>query len=336
MSSDKKRKSNVIRAFSKMNVAVVGDIMLDEYVYGAVERINPDSSAVPLLRVTSLSYALGGAGNVAANVAALGAHTTLYGVLGEPKEGQGSHFVSLRNRLHNQIIISEAERAGIVTRIVYEGDTIVKQRIRERDHHGYIARCDWGEAFTQPISLKAKDDLLSKLVAHTPLDAIIISDYAKNYFLEGFAREIIHAARERNIPVFADPKPCNIGNYKEATLIRPNEREARLMVEDETSDIRSIARLLAETTRSESVVITRGKEGMLGYDGEFYELPTHARTVADVTGAGDTTIAALTLSLLAGATLPEAMYIANIAAGIVVEKAGTATVTREELLERMK
>ena len=328
------RISKVLGTFSDLHVGVVGDILLDEEIRGVIERLNPEAPTRPLLKITDTQYALDGAGNVAANVASLGARVTLYGLLGATDQDFPS--TSLKNQLYNKVIETEAERAGIALHVEHEGETIVKQRLREHSQHGYIARSDWGETHLAPISEENQRSILFALSRNIPLDALILSDYAKRMFTGGFSQRILQFAQQEKIPVFADPKPCNIAYYQDLTLVRPNEREARLMVRDETSDIRSIARLLHATTRCREVIITRGKEGMLGYDGQFYEIPTNVRSVADVTGAGDTTIAALALSRISGATLPEAMSLANYAAGVVVEKAGTATVTREELLERMK
>lgn len=317
--------------------------MLDEYIHGVVERINPDSPSVPLLKVIGSTFALGGAGNVAANVASLSGHASLYGLLGNPEEGSTTEFSfsAFRNEMYNSIFQKEATRAGILLGVAYERDTSVKQRLREREHNGYIARTDWGESVLRPISLTAREMLLSRLSQHDRLDAIVLSDYNKRVFTQGFSADIIAFAKQRNVPVFADPKPHNIHRYNEAMMIRPNEKEAREIVQNYAGevqnyvgDIRIVGRTLYHLMRCKEVVITRGKEGMLGYDGaQFYEIPTQARSVADVTGAGDTVIAALALSRVSGASLPEAIEIANYAAGIVVEKVGTATVTREELRE---
>ncbi|MEK6825640.1 MAG: PfkB family carbohydrate kinase [Nanoarchaeota archaeon] len=338
MESEREKLTNYLDLFVDKQVAVVGDIMLDEYVYGDIERINPDSPSVPLLKVTGSSYVLGGAGNVAANVSALGAaRVILFGLLGREKESAGkAEFLTLKNRFYNAALGEAARSAGVELVVEYEGETNVKQRLREQEHDGYLARSDWGEVDMHPISSTSKIRLFSELSQRKNLDAIILSDYNKRMFTSGFSVDIINFARRKSIPVFADPKPRNIAYYMNATMIRPNEKEAREMIGLFDKDVEAVARALCNQTKSKMVVVTCGRKGMLGYDGESYEVPTHARSVSDVTGAGDTVIAALALSILSGAALPEALAIANYAASVVVEKAGTATVTQEELRKRIQ
>lgn len=320
---DRERLVEIIKKFKGKRIAVIGDIALDSYIYGSVTRLNPESAA-PLLRVDdeSKEHRLGCAGNTAMNVSSLGAEVALYCVIGNDDRGEIFRRLCEENNIR---LVAETE-----------GDTIEKQRWFERAHNYYLLRADLGESRLRPISGKSQEGLLRRLTEDNP-DAIIFSDYNKRIFRGDFAQKVVAYANSRKIFTLADAKPANIGSFKGINAIRPNEREAREMVAGGNSEmgIEEVARRLKGDIEAEYCVITRGKDGVAIYDGNFHEIGTRARRVSDVSGAGDTFAAALTLSLINGAIITEAATIANYASGIVVEKPGTATVTSDELITRI-
>lgn len=312
---------SIVNKFEGKKIAVIGDSFLDEYVFGRVERINPERASATLHKVEKRDSRLGGAGNVAANTAALGAITFLFGVIGEDREGEK----------FNEICNSK----GIIFMPVYEGATIVKQRHIELAHYDHLLRADYGELNLGKLGIEKEEELFKKITSDH-YDAIIFSDYNKRIFRGDLSQRIINWANRLGIPTFVDPKPQNINSFKNATVIRPNEIEAREIVKDNKIDIKEVSKKLKEITQSKYVIVTRGKQGMVCYDGDYNEIQTKAKDVVDVTGSGDTVIATLALSMISGANLVDSSHIANYAAGVVVEKAGTATLTKEELIQIIK
>ena len=302
-------------------ILVVGDVMLDHFVIGGVERISPEAP-VPVVRFDHEEYRLGGAANVAHNAAALGGRVHLIGIAGDDDAAA---------RLR-----ADLDRRGIdASGLVAEKDRCTTRKLRVvTARNQQVARIDYED--DREVHGDVEAALIARIDALAPAaDAILVSDYLKGVVSLGVATAAIAAATRRGIPVLVDPKVPHIDYYAGASVITPNHHEAEAVTHmrirtDE--DARAAARKFRERTRCASVLVTRGEHGMtlLGPDGET-ALAAEAREVADVTGAGDTVIATMTLALAAGAPLADAARLANRAAGIVVGKFGPATVTIDEL-----
>lgn len=298
-------------------VLVVGDVMLDEWVWGRVSRISPEAP-VPVVAVNDHSFTLGGAGNVASNLRAAGARVAFAGVVGDDAEGR--RVLELFDGI-------EVERSATIA--VSDRPTTRKTRIVA--HNQQVVRADWESSEALGAADRARlCAQVSRLAGEC--DAVILSDYAKGLF----SQEVVEAARAARI-VTADPKPKNIALFAGVTLVAPNAGEASeatgIAIKDEASLERAGTELLARLN-CRYVVITRGERGMalFGADGARLIIPAVARTVFDVSGAGDTVIAVLTAALAAGAPVELALQLANFAAGAVVEKLGTATASPEEIV----
>ncbi len=310
-----------VKKFKAARIAVVGDVLLDRYVYGIVERVNPENPAVPLLKIINKESRLGGAGNVALNLASLGAKTSLYTATGDD---------------YNAMLIENmCKQSGIDFFSVKEGQTIVKERAIENEFNKYLMRADDGELHLRPLSTRLEQQLFEH-IKNSEVDAIVLSDYNKVVFKGDLGSKIIAWAKAKKIPVIVDPKPANIDAFKNSTLICPNIKEAKEIVGLKIDDEKEITKKLKEYVQSDYIVITCGKKGMLIYDGDhFIEISTKAKELVDVTGAGDTVASSLALALVSGVDLESAAHIANYAAGVVIGKAGTSTVNKEEIIERI-
>jgi len=317
----KTRASEILRTLRDRNVVVLGDVMLDEFVWGDVTRISPEAP-VPVVDVRRESVHLGGAANVLANLVALGARGTVVGVVGNDAAGERLKIGLRQLGTHDQcLIVDETRPSTTKTRIIA--------------HSQLVVRADRESRF--PVNSKLEDKIVSCLKeALNQADAFVVSDYDKGVVTQGILRQILPVAYER-VPVLIDPKLRNLNFYRPATLVTPNHLEALRMSESEDhSDDGShhAAKVIREKLGCDAVLITRGDRGMmlLEADGQPVYVKTAAREVYDVTGAGDTVIAALAGALAAGATMLEAAAFANHAAGIVVGKVGTATVSAAELI----
>jgi len=317
----KTRAAEILRELRDRYVVVLGDVMLDEFVWGDVTRISPEAP-VPVVDVRRESVHLGGAANVLANLVALGARGSVVGVIGNDGTGErlraglrdlGSHDQSL--------IIDETRPSTTKTRIVAHSQLVVRADRESR----------------VPVNANIEEKIVSCLKDELKrADAFVVSDYDKGVVTPAILREILPIAYQR-APVLIDPKLRNFNFYRPATLVTPNHFEAlRMSDSEDTSDDGShrAAKVIREKLGCDAVLITRGDRGMmlLGADGEPVYVKTAAREVYDVTGAGDTVIAALAGALATGATMLEAASLANHAAGIVVGKVGTATATAAELM----
>ncbi len=318
---DKRRLIESIENFKNKRIAVLGDVVLDKYVYGKVERVNPENPAAPLLKIDRKEFRLGCAANVALNILSLGAAASLGCVVG------GDH--------HGRIFERMCRKSKIKLYNVRNGITIVKERSIESEFNQYLLRADDGESNLRAIDERSSQRLYNFL-NNQKLDGIILSDYNKTLFKKDFAKKIIEKAKEKKIPVVVDPKPVNARSFQFASLICPNLKEAREIVKSDSNDPRFLAKMLKDIVKSDYVIVTCGKRGMVCYDGQgFSEIPTKVREVVDVTGAGDTACAVMALGLSCGLNLVETAHLANYAAGIVVEKQGTSTVKPEELAQRI-
>ena len=317
----KTRAAEILEKLHGRNVVVLGDVMLDEFVWGDVTRISPEAP-VPVVDVRRESVHLGGAANVLANLVALGARGSVVGVVGN--DGAGQRLQNGLRELGTQegcLIVDESRPSTTKTRIIAHSQLVVRA---DRE-----SRIRVNGKLEEKIVACLKDALKEA-------DAFVVSDYDKGVVTPAILSAILPLAYER-VPVLIDPKLRNFNSYRPATLVTPNHFEAlRMSDSEDTSDDGShhAAKVIREKLGCDAVLITRGDRGMmlLEGDGEPVFVETAAREVYDVTGAGDTVIAALAGALSAGATMLEAASFANHAAGIVVGKVGTATATAEELL----
>lgn len=302
-----------------MRVLVVGDLMLDVYLRGSASRISPEAP-VPVVHVREEWQALGGAANVAANVVALGATCDLIGCIGDDARGAS--------------LEAELVRLGIGARglcLAHDRPTTVKTRVLAR--HQQVARFDHED--DSPVDGELRALLLSAIEdLARDADAIVLEDYDKGVMVDEVIEASIEAGRRRGIPVVVDPKSRNFFAYQGVTVFKPNriELETALRAPVHADD----AEWLDETRQRlgcEHLLVTLGEDGaaLVTADGEFVRVPTVARSVYDVSGAGDTVIATLAAAMAAGADVVEAAILANHAAGIEVGKAGVATVSPDEL-----
>lgn len=305
---------------TELSLAVVGDVMLDVYLSGSVTRISPEAP-VPVLRSLAQSDTAGGAANVALNIVALGGKAHLIGLTGEDAEAQ-----RLREMMH---------AAGITTDFVALSDrpTITKTRLLAGPHQQML-RID--KESTGPIGMVAEDALVRRIkVALESCNTLILSDYAKGCLTDRVLSESIAAAKARGIRVLVDPKRKDFKAYSGATYIKPNLSEMAAATGIDCTDDEGARKAAAQVTEETgaNILLTRSDRGMSLFapGQEEISMPTEAREVFDVSGAGDTVMATFALMLTGGATHPQAMRLANVAAGIVVSKAGTATVSRREL-----
>ncbi len=315
--------TSVLNGFAGRRVLCVGDVMLDRFIYGETKRISPEAS-VPILRITREASELGGAGNVVRNIVALGGGCAFVSVIGDDRAGTEitQHFAKL----------SQVEP---YVRVSPERETTVKTRFISDDNGHNLLRAD--RETTVALSPKDAADLKQNAVAQVAeVDAVILSDYAKGVLMGDIAAAVIAAARKANKPVIVDPKGSDYSRYAGANLITPNRNEladATDMPLDDDESVIAAARSICERTSVDGILVTRSKRGMtlVAGNGAVYDFAAEARDVADVTGAGDTVVATLALALAAGASLPTATRLANVAAGIVVGRRGTAVVTAQDI-----
>jgi rfaE bifunctional protein kinase chain/domain len=323
---ESKRLTAYIDQFPAARILVVGDIVLDHYIWGKVSRISPEAP-VPVVNVTREDLLLGGAANVANNIRSLGGIVSVCGVIGRDEAGR-----QLLHLLHEQgistegLIIDPARPTTIKTRVIAHNQQVVrfdremKERI-ERDAHRKII--DY-------VGQQLKEGL----------DAIVLSDYCKGMVTSDLVRGIVRLAKKHKVIVSVDPKVSHFGMYRGVTILTPNINEASIGSKIEIDSERSLLKagaLLLKRLKCEAVLITRGEQGMTLFEqrGRITHIPTVAREVFDVTGAGDTVISTLTLGMAAGAAMVDAARLSNFAAGIVVGVVGTAVVRPEQLKLRM-
>jgi D-beta-D-heptose 7-phosphate kinase/D-beta-D-heptose 1-phosphate adenosyltransferase len=319
---DPRHLERVLARFSQVRLLVVGDVVLDEYLWGDVDRVSPEAP-VPVVHVSRESTVLGGAGNVARNVVALGGSCIFCAAVGDDRAGE--HVLELLKDLGvdpRGVVVVPGRPTTRKTRVVARSQQVVRF---DRETH-------------EPLGRAAVAELVQAVDAALPVaDAAVLEDYGKGVLAPGFVRSLMRRLRKAGLFVAADPK-TELGPYRGVSLLKPNLREAAeltgLRLRDEV-DVARAATRLRRTIGGGDVVVTRGAEGMTLFsgDGPGVDVPTLGTEVFDVQGAGDTTIAALVLALRAGATLLEAAVIANAAAGVVVRKIGTATASPEEVRE---
>jgi len=319
----RQRAEELIHAMGDRKVVVLGDVMLDEFIWGDVTRISPEAP-VPVVDIRRESVHLGGAANVLANLVGLGAKACVVGVVGNDSAGERLR-ASLKEasplQADDYLIVDKDRPSTTKTRIIAHSQLVVRaDREQRRPVNGHL------EAHIIDALKRAVRDA----------DAFVVSDYDKGVVTPRILDEILPAAYAR-IPVLIDPKIRNFSHYRPASLVTPNHHEALRMTNleaDSDDGLHQAARVIREKLNCDAVLITRGDRGIMLLEGEHEPVfvETAAREVYDVTGAGDTVIAALAAALSAGATMLEAANLANHAAGIVVGKVGTATASATELL----
>ena len=335
-----KNLKTLINKFDKAKILVVGDLILDEYIWGSVERISPEAP-VPVVWAKERTYVPGGASNVASNISSLDGRVCLVGVMG--------------NDRNSEILFSELKKRKIDTKGIFvepQRYTTVKTRIIAG--HQQVVRVDWEH--TNPLS-EVMNNRIVKFISQNiaDFDAIIVEDYGKGVININLLAELVKLAHRRKKIITVDPKEEHFQYYRGVTAITPNRRELEnairnLRIKDTSNkfkfhndrlftdgDIDQAARQILKYLDLESILVTLGEQGMKLYQekGTVTHIPTVAQEVFDVSGAGDTVIGTFTLGLCSGAGKLEAAHLANFAAGIVVGKVGTAVISRAELLNRV-
>jgi D-beta-D-heptose 7-phosphate kinase/D-beta-D-heptose 1-phosphate adenosyltransferase len=322
---NQERAEEILTRFSSCRLVVLGDLMLDEFIWGEVRRISPEAP-VPVVEVKRESWHLGGAGNVVSNILDLGAQALPIGITGDDDAGR-----LMRRKF--------TECGAGIDGLIVDGSRPTTRKTRIVAHSQQMVRADREDR--SPVSAGIEELIIAAF--HTALagaDAVVISDYDKGLLTPRLLRAVITSTRAQGKIVCLDPKIKNFLSYRQVDVITPNQPEAERASGIEIVDDGSLmaaARRIRQTLDCSNVLITRGEYGMslLDAQNKLSNIATVAREVYDVTGAGDTVIATLALAMAAGATILEAAIIANHAAGIVVGKVGTATVSQAELRQAL-
>lgn len=321
MSTKNNKLLKIIGKFKGKKILVVGDVMLDSAVWGKVERISPEAP-VPVVHVQRETYTAGGAANVANNITALGGQAVLIGLIGADRNGEIFRKVLKDKSIKSDFLLADRQRP-----------TIRKNRIMAIPQH-QLLRID--EEDVKPLGQALEKKILERIRTALPkAEVVVISDYAKGVISLPIAQQLITWARQKRIPIVIDPKPSHKDYYRGATVIKPNKKEALEM--SGADKIMEAGRQLQEELGS-NIVLTQGEDGVAIF--ELGQSPaiikTKAQKIFDVSGAGDTVVATLSLALSGNARLREAAEIANYAAGVVVGKVGTATLDTAELKQAIK
>jgi rfaE bifunctional protein kinase chain/domain len=319
------RLLELLAAFKGKRIAVVGDLMIDQYYWGTVRRISPEAP-VPVVEVNSVSNRLGGAANVANNIQALGGEPVLVGLIGNDHPGQLLLSLLKDQNLSTDGVVVDASRP-----------TTVKTRVIAHDQH--VVRVDYESKVNCPEHLLPRIIDAVKYQIHE-IDGIIMEDYNKGLITREVIHELTDVAKKYRKIITVDPKLTNFLEFKHVSVFKPNRREVeealggRLRTEE---DIVEAGKNLLDLLSADNVLLTRGEEGISLFEanGEISHIPNRARQVHDVSGAGDTVISTLTIALASGATMKEAAVLANTAAGVVVGSVGIVPIRPEELQEAM-
>lgn len=318
---EKAKIERLRETFPQKRIAVVGDVMLDGYITGEVKRVSPEAP-VPVVMVEEEFYRFGGAANVALNIQQLGGTPVLLGVTGDDNEASIFQKLLIDNNISDEGIVFDNGRP-----------TTTKTRVLAQ--HQHVVRID--KEVTKEISDEVSDKIFSRLKEQAAsLDGIILQDYNKGVLTPALIRKIIAFANEYDILITVDPKFKNFMEYQEVTVFKPNRKEAEdiLGVEIDTAeDIASAGESLLAKLNAKYVLLTLGSEGIAIFEKGRKErrMPTKARQVADVSGAGDTVISTLTMSLASGLDILEASYLANFAGGLVCEEVGIVPIKSDVL-----
>jgi rfaE bifunctional protein kinase chain/domain len=326
------RAKKLLENMRHCNIVVLGDLMLDEYLWGEIGRISPEAP-VPVMHLCRSEHGLGGAANVARNAASLGARVSAIGLVGEDIAGEA--LLGHLDRL-------QIERDGVLVDSVRP--TTRKSRLMSLEHNQQVFRLD--EEVTEDIPESTEERILASLEEHIPLaHAVICSDYLKGLLTNRVLASAAALARRHGVALITAPKDIHPEKYASASVLMPNYKEfARLMGHPRNGDasewMTPAARILLEHHHLEALLVTRGCEGMTLFEkpnGHLlrHDIPSVTQSVYDVTGAGDTAISVFALAIAVGAPRVEAASLANLAAGIVVGKRGTACVTPKEILAKI-
>ncbi|MBD3170493.1 MAG: D-glycero-beta-D-manno-heptose-7-phosphate kinase [candidate division Zixibacteria bacterium] len=326
MNLSKKDINRILSRIEGKKIMVLGDIMLDCYFWGEVSRISPEAP-VPVVNVKEQNYTLGGAGNVAKNLADIGARPLIIGTRGDDDNGK--------------YLVKHLKSSGIDARgVVVDADRPTTQKTRIVAHSQQVVRADFES--TDEISEEVQEKIVKFIKRNIKdVSGLIISDYGKGVISYRLLTEIIDYMNERGIFIAVDPKDVHFMNYRRVSIITPNHHEAGYAYHKKITDEESLKQVgfgLVDLLEARSVLITRGEKGMTLFepDEKFTHIPTEAQEVFDVTGAGDTVIATLVAAVAAGAKLHQAARLANFAAGIVVGEIGTSTITREKIADALE
>lgn len=321
---NKNRIEEILANFSGKRILVIGDIMIDEYLSGKVNRISPEAP-VPIVEISEEKLRFGGAANVALNVKTLGCEPLLIGLVGKDRMGDNIKKMMQSDGMDTEgLVIADMRPTTVKTRII--GD------------NQHIARVDKEElSYANAREEKNLRNRIESLIKKA--DAVILEDYNKGVLTEGIISFTIRQCRLNDIPVSVDPKFVNFMNYTHVNIFKPNIKETEkalaLQLEND-SQVTAAGFSLKAKLMAESVLLTRGGQGMSLFENDdtVTHIPTHARNVSDVSGAGDTVISTMTAACAGGASKKEAAILANIAAGIVVEEVGIIPIQKKALLEK--
>ena len=325
ISFDKNRLDTLFHAFSQQTILVIGDLMIDHYVWGDIARISPEAP-VPVVEVQSEEYKLGGAANVCYNITTLGATVLPVGVVGNDEHGKILMDLFKKSQMSTEGLLTDTSRR-----------TTIKSRIIARDQH--VVRTDRED--TESISKEMVEKIVGFIKEHLDrIDGIIFEDYNKGLLVPDLIKQVIQLANENDIPVSVDPKFEHFFVYENVTLFKPNRKEAmdRLgLAKMEVGDLKKAGKTLMDRLHCNALLITLGSSGMALFekDQALSVIPTKAVKVHDVSGAGDTVIATMALCLAAGSNFKEAATIANQAAGLVCGQVGIVPVDKQELMEAL-
>ncbi len=323
VNTKQERWDEILGNFSGKTILVIGDVMLDEYIWGEVERISPEAP-VPVVQVTKDSWVPGGAANVANNISSLGGRAIIAGVVGDDLAGGKLKKLLRAGKIDTRGILLDKERP-----------TVTKSRVLAG--HQQVLRIDREDtASMRKADITRLLQTVRKLAGEA--DGLVLEDYAKGLVCQELVDEVIKIARRNKLFVVVDPNGKNALTYRGARIVTPNRKEAQATVGlGRKAELEDLGRALLKGWGSESVLITLGEDGMCLVEARKkpYYIPTVAREVFDVSGAGDTVVGTVALALAAGADLKEASHLANCAAGVVVGKLGTATADREEVVSAL-
>jgi rfaE bifunctional protein kinase chain/domain len=314
------RFREITSGFADRNVLVVGDLMLDTYLWGEINRISPEAP-VPIVEVKKIEYNPGGAANVALNLASLGCKVSLIGLIGTDAEGTIlKNLLDQRNIICTDLVMSESRPTTVKSRIIA--------------HNQQVVRAD--REMNKDLSESSNNNLIKSVKAIIEdVDAVILGDYNKGVLNLVSVKAIIDAANNAGKPVYVDPKESNFNAYKNVRLFKPNLSEFKnAYIEDESLEVAGFQ--FKHEINAEILMITRGADGVSLFDGsDYHHFPTKARLVHDVSGAGDTVIATFTLSDICGASTEESVTLSNYAAGRVCEEVGVVPISLKMLDEML-
>ena len=313
---DKNRFDQISSSFSQQSILVIGDVMLDKFMWGNASRISPEAP-VPIISVNKISHSPGGAANVALNLSKLSANVQILGIVGDDNEGAILEDTLLKNGVKTQFITDAKISTTTKTRIIAHGQQVVRTDYEDiRD--------------VNSDQIKIIKDILDKIISE--IDAIIIQDYNKGLLVKDSIKTILEISSEKNIPVYVDPKKDNFFAYNKIRLFKPNlfEFESAINFKEQDKSFEDLGKDLRKKINAEILMVTRSEEGVtLFTDKNVQIISTKARKVHDVSGAGDTAISAFVLADLCGANIEESAMISNYAAGRVCEEVGVVPISLE-------